>query len=160
MIHTIKNSKWVIATSLICILFGLLTFFTFIDKSFVKLSDSNLQLLLIVNICLLIVFFIMIFLEVKSSLKIDVDISGSKANRKYITFFALFTLIPSILISLFSLFILSYALDKYLDKKITTSVNNSYEIAVSYVDEIKKKTQSEIILIAYDLNMKIYESYF
>ena len=94
----------------------------------------------------------MIFLEVKNSLKIDVDISGTKANRKYITFFALFTLIPSILISLFSLFLLSFALDKYLDKKITTSVNNSYEIATSYVEEIKKKTQSEIILIAYDLN--------
>jgi two-component system nitrogen regulation sensor histidine kinase NtrY len=97
-------------------------------------------------------FFITIFLEVKNSLKIDVDISGSKSNRKYITFFALFTLIPSILISLFSLFLLSYALDKYLDKKVTTAVNNSYEIAKSYTEEVKAKTQSEIILIAYDLN--------
>ena len=61
----------------------------------------------------------MIFKEVNASLRIDVDVSGSKANRKYITFFALFTLIPSILISLFSLFILSFALDKYLDKKVT-----------------------------------------
>jgi len=94
----------------------------------------------------------MIFAEVKSSLKIDVDISGSKANRKYITFFALFTLIPSILISLFSLFLLSFALDKYLDKKITSAVNNSYEIAKSYTEEVKAKTQSEIILIAYDIN--------
>jgi len=90
--------------------------------------------------------------EVKNSLKNDIDISGSNANRKYITFFALFTLIPSILISLFSLFLLSYALDKYLDKKITTAVNNSYEIAKSYTEEVKTKTQSEIILIAYDLN--------
>ena len=152
MLDFIKKNILITIIFIITLFLCLLTFLTFIDKSFVKLSDSNLQLLLIVNICLLIVFFIMIFLEVKSSLKIDVDISGSKANRKYITFFALFTLIPSILISLFSLFLLSYALDKYLDKKITTSVNNSYEIAVSYVDEIKKKTQSEIILIAYDLN--------
>tara|TARA_A100001011_G_scaffold331607_1_gene358112 strand:- start:4486 stop:6099 length:1614 start_codon:yes stop_codon:yes gene_type:complete len=94
----------------------------------------------------------MIFFEVKNSLRIDVDQGELKTNRKYITFFALFTLIPSILISLFSLFLLSFALDKYLDKKITTSVNNSYEIAVSYVEEIKQKTQSEIILIAFDLN--------
>ena len=94
----------------------------------------------------------MIFKEVKNSLKIDVDISGSKANRKYITFFALFTLIPSVLISLFSLFLLSFALDKYLDKKITTAVNNSYEIAKSYTEELRNKAQSEIILIAFDLN--------
>ena len=39
MIHTIKNYKWVIATSLICILFGLLTFFTFINQGFIKLNE-------------------------------------------------------------------------------------------------------------------------
>ena len=94
----------------------------------------------------------MIFIEVRSSLKVDIDVSGIKANRKYITFFALFTLIPSILISFFSLFLLSFALDKYFDKKITTAVNNSLEIAKSYIEEVKTKTQSEIILIAYDLN--------
>ena len=65
-----------------------------IDKSFLKLSDNNLQILLIGNIALLILLFFMIFSEVRNSLKIDVDVSGSKANRKYITFFALFTLIP------------------------------------------------------------------
>jgi two-component system nitrogen regulation sensor histidine kinase NtrY len=97
----------------------------------------------------------MIFIEVRKSLKVDIDISGSRANRKYITFFALFTLIPSILISVFSLFLLSFALDKYLDKKITTAVNNSYEIAKSYTEEVRNKTQSEIILIAYDLNKSI-----
>jgi len=97
----------------------------------------------------------MIFIEIKRSLKVDVDISGSRANKKYITFFALFTLIPSILISLFSLFLLSFALDKYLDKKITTAVNNSYEIAKSYTEAVRTKTQSEIILIAYDLNKSI-----
>ena len=46
-------------------------------------------------------------------------------------------------------------LDKYLDKKVTTAVNNSYEIAKSYTEEVRTKTQSEIILIAYDLNKSI-----
>ena len=97
----------------------------------------------------------MIFKEVSASLRVDVEVGGLKANRKYITFFFFFTLIPSILISLFSLFLLSFALDKYLDKKITTAVNNSYEIAKSYTEEARTKTQSEIILIAYDLNKSI-----
>ena len=145
----------VLSIFLISFTVGFITFLTFIDKSFLELTDSNLQLLLIANIVLLLILFIMIFREVNSSLKIDVDITGFKANRKYITFFALFTLIPSILISLFSLFLLSFALDKYLDKKITTAVNNSYEIAKSYTKEVKAKTQSEIILIAYDLNKSI-----
>ena len=50
---------------------------------------------------------------------------------------------------------MSFALDKYLDRKVTTAVNNSYEIAKSYTEEVKTKTQSEIILIAYDLNKSV-----
>ena len=155
MIEFIKKNTLIGLLFLITLTLGFLTFLTFIDKSFLKLTDQNLQLLLFGNIALLIVLFYMIFKEVSTSLRVDVDVSGSKANRKYITFFSLFTLIPSILISLFSLFLLSFALDKYLDKKITTAVNNSYEIAKSYTEEARTKTQSEIILIAYDLNKSI-----
>jgi two-component system nitrogen regulation sensor histidine kinase NtrY len=155
MIEFIKKNIFIGLIFLITLFLGFVTFLTFIDKSFLKLTDNNLQFLLIGNITLLLVLFYMIFVEVRASLKIDVNISGSKANRKYITFFALFTLIPSILISLFSLFLLSFALDKYLDKKITTAVNNSYEIAKSYTEEVRTKTQSEIILIAYDINKSV-----
>ena len=152
MIDFIKKNILITVIFIITLFLGFLNFLTFIDKSFIKLNDANLQILLIINIIFILLFFIIIFLEVKNSLKNDVDVSGSKANTKYITFFALFTLIPSILISLFSLFLLTFALDKYLDKKITTAVNNSYEIAKSYTEVIKNKTQSEIILIAFDLN--------
>jgi len=155
MIDFIKKNLIIALVFIITLFLAFLTFLTFIDKSFIGLSDKNLQVLLIVNICLLIILFLMIFMEVRKSLKVDIDISGSRANRKYITFFALFTLIPSILISVFSLFLLSFALNKYLDKKITTAVNNSYEIAKSYTEEVRTKTQSEIILIAFDLNKSI-----
>ena len=155
MINFIKKNTFIGLIFLITLTLGFVTFLTFIDKSFLELTDQSLQYLLVGNITLLIVLFYMIFKEVSASLKIDVDVSGSRANRKYITFFALFTLIPSVLISLFSLFLLSFALDKYLDKKITTAVNNSYEIAKSYTEEVRTKIQSEIILIAYDLNKSV-----
>ena len=155
MIEFIKKNAFIVFIFLITLSLGFVTFLTFIDKGFLKLTDQNLQLLLTGNIFLLLLLFYVIFKEVNTSLKIDIDVSGSRANRKYITFFALFTLIPSILISLFSLFLLSFALNKYLDKKITTAVNNSYEIAKSYTEEIRTKTQSEIILIAYDLNKSV-----
>ncbi len=131
---------------------GFLTFLTFIDKSFIQLNDKNLQTLLVLNIIFIISFFIIIFIEIKNSLKENLNVRGSIANKKYVIFFALFTLIPSLLISVFSLFIFSFALNKYFDKKITTAVNNSYEIVDKYVDEKRNKIESDIVLIAYDLN--------
>ena len=74
------------------------------------------------------------------------------SNKKYITYFSLFTLIPSILISVFSLFLFSFALEKYFDKKVTTVVNNSYELAKNYVEEVRNKIEADIILIAFDTN--------
>ena len=152
MYSFLKRNLFLIIIFFITLLLGFITFFTFIDKSFIKLNDENLKYLLILDILLLIVFFTIIFLETKNSLKQNINIRGSISNRKYILFFSLFTLIPSILISIFSLFIFSFALEKYLDTKITTAVNNSYEIAKKYVNEKRNKIESDIVLVAYDLD--------
>ncbi len=152
MIEFIKKNILVILIFIITLFVGFLTFLTFIDKSFIQLNNQNLQYLLLINIIFLLFFFFFIYLEIKKSIKNDIDVEGSKANRKYITFFSLFTLIPSILISVFSLFLFSFALEKYFDKKITTAVNNSYELAKNYVEEVRNKIQSEAVLIAFDVN--------
>ena len=152
MLEFLKKNIIIIILSSITLFLGFLTFLTFIDRSFVDLNEKNLQYLLISNIFLLILLFIFIFVEVKNSIKIDIDKDGLTSNKKYITYFSLFTLIPSILISIFSLFLFSFALEKYFDKKVTTVVNNSYELAKNYVEEVRNKIQSDIILIAFDTN--------
>ena len=155
MIKFIKTNIFIVIIFLATLSIGFLTFLTFIDKSFIKLNETNLQYLLFFNIILLFIFFLIIFIEIKNSLKNDMNIRGSVANRKYITFFSLFTLIPSILISVFSIFLFSFALEKYFDNKITTAVNNSYEIAKNYVQDVRNKIESDIILVAFDLNKNV-----
>ncbi|MDA9697443.1 ATP-binding protein [Candidatus Pelagibacter sp.] len=152
MYEFIKKNIYLIILFIITLSIGFLTFLTFIDKGFIKLSDQNLQILLVLNIVLLIALFVFIFIEIKSAIKNDIDKDGLKSNKKYITYFGLFTLIPSVLISIFSLFLFSFALEKYFDKKVTTVVNNSYELAKNYVEEIRNKIQSDIVLIAFDTN--------
>ena len=152
MIEFLKKNIFIIFLSSITLFLGFLTFLTFIDRSFIELSQKNLQYLLILNILLLLALFLLIFLEVKKSIKNDVDKDGLKSNKRYITYFSLFTLIPSILISIFSLFLFSFALEKYFDKKVTTVVNNSYELAKSYVRQVRNKIESDIVLIAFDTN--------
>ena len=152
MYDFIKKNIYLIFLFIITLSVGFLTFLTFIDKSPIELSSQNLQYLLILNVVLLALLFVFIFLEIKRAIKNDIDKDGLKSNKKYITYFALFTFIPSLLISIFSLFLFSFALEKYFDKKVTTVVNNSYELARDYVDEVRNKIQSEIVLIAFDVN--------
>jgi len=158
MFRFIKQNFFIALIFIVTLSIGFLTFLTFINKSFIDLNEANLQYLLILNVVLLIIFFYIIFREIRSSLKNEMNVRGSKANKKYIAFFSLFTLIPSVLIAIFSLFLFSFALEKYLDNKITTAVNNSYELAKNYVDEKRNKIESDIILVAFDLN-KNYSLY-
>ena len=167
MLDFIKRNIFILIIFFTTLLLGFITFFTFLDKSFINLNQQNLKILLYTNLFFLILFFILIFKEISNSIKANINVKGSVANRKYTVFFSLFTLIPSILISIFSLFIFSFALDKYFDQKITTAVNNSYQLARDYVNEKRNKIESDIILVAFDLdknfklieNKKIFQKY-
>ncbi|MBA1337456.1 MAG: two-component system, NtrC family, nitrogen regulation sensor histidine kinase NtrY [Pelagibacterales bacterium] len=155
MIHIIKNNKWVIATSLICISFGLLTFFTFINQSFIQLNDLNLQILLFFDALLLIFFFTSIIKKTYQILKIKKNKRlGYQTSIKYVTFFSIATLLPSIIIAVFSLLLFNFGLQTYFEKKIKSVVNSSAEIAQNYVDQIRNSIEADILLMVIDLNNK------
>jgi len=155
MIHIIKNYKWVIASSLICTVFGLLTFFTFINQSFINLNDLNFQILLIIDLVLLIFFFSLVIYEIYKILKDKRKGKlGSETSLRYILFFSTTTLLPSILIAIFSLILFNVGLQKYFDKKIKSVVNNSSEIAQNYVDQTRNSIEADILLMLIDVNTK------
>ena len=155
MIHIIKNYKWVIGLSLICIIFVLLTFFTFINQSFIKLNDFTLQILLVIDLILLIIFFSLVIYE---TYKILSDKKkgklGSETGLRYILFFSTTTLLPSIIIAVFSLLLFNVGLQNYFDKKIKTVVNNSSEVAKNYLEEIRSSIEADILLVDIDVNAK------
>ena len=125
MFKIIKNFNWIILSSFLCIFMGIVTFLTFINEGFVPLTDQNLQTLLIIDILLLLVFFSLIFKNFyrfyytgKKNKK------GSKTNLKYISVFSLFTVIPSLVVAIFSLFIFNFGIQNFFDNQITKAVNN------------------------------------
>ena len=153
MIHTIKNYKWVIATSLICIVLGLLTFFTFINQGFIKLNDFNLQILLFADLILLVLFFTLIIFKVFKILREKRKGKlGSETILRYIIFFSTTTLLPSVIIAVFSLFLFNVGLQKYFDKKIKVAVNNSSMVAENYVNQIRNSIEADISLMVLDVN--------
>ena len=153
MIHIIKNYKWIIATSLICIIFGLLTFFTFTNQSFITLKDLNLQILLIIDLILLTLFFCLIVYEVyKISRKRKKKKIGSKVNLKYTLYFSSTTLLPSIIIAVFSLILFNVGLQRYFDDKMKSIVNNSADLAKNYVEQTRNSIETDILLMVLDVN--------
>ena len=152
MFKIIKNFNWIILSSFLCIFMGIVTFLTFINAGFVPLTDQNLQTLLIIDILLLLIFFSLIFKNFyrfyytgKKNKK------GSQTNLKYISVFSLFTVIPSLVVAIFSLFIFNFGIQNYFDKQITKAVNNSFDVAKNYLAESKENVLSDVILMSVGL---------
>ena len=132
---------------------GIVTFLTFINEGFVTLTDQNLQTLLIIDIFLLIIFFTLIFKNFyrfyytgKKNKK------GAQTNLKYISVFSLFTVIPSLIVAIFSLFIFNFGIQNYFNNQITKAVNNSFDVAKNYLEESKDNVLSDVILMSVGLN--------
>ena len=160
MFKIIKNFNWIILSSFLCIFMGIITFLTFINEGFVPLTDKNLQTLLIIDILLLIIFFSLIFKNFyrfyytgKKNKK------GSQTNLKYISVFSLFTVIPSLIVAIFSLFIFNFGIQNFFDKQITKAVNNSFDVAKNYLEESKENVLSDVILMSVGLNRASNEYY-
>ena len=156
MFNFINKNKIIIFIFSITLFLGIITFLTFIDRSFIKLNDTNLQNLLIIDLVVIIIFFILIFIEITKIIKSNSNKEkSSKANLRYITFFSLATLLPSILIAAFSLSLFYFALEKYLDKKVSIAVNNSYDMAKNYLEDIRNNIDADIVLISFDINRNV-----
>jgi two-component system nitrogen regulation sensor histidine kinase NtrY len=153
MFKIIKNFDWIIGSSFLGIFMGIVTFLTFINEGFVPLTDKNLQLLLIIDIIILLVFFSLIF---KNFYRFyytgKKNRIGSKTNLKYISIFSLFTITPSFLVAIFSLFIFNFGIQNFFDKQIKNAVNNSFDVAKNYLEESKKNVESDIFLMSVGLN--------
>ena len=153
MFKIIKNFNWIILSSFLCIFMGIVTFLTFINEGFIPLTDQNLQSLLIIDLFLLLVFFTLIFKNFyRFYYARKKNKKGYQTNLKYISVFSLFTVIPSLIVAIFSLFIFNFGIQNYFDKQITNAVNNSYDVAKNYLEESKENVLSDVILMSVGLN--------
>jgi len=90
MFKIIKDFNQIIILSFICIFLGIITFLTFIGEGFIELNDKNLQILLIIDIIVLIIFFYLIFKNIyRFYLAGKKNRAGSQTNIKYVSLFSL-----------------------------------------------------------------------
>jgi len=140
--------------TLLSLMVGFLTIQTFAGKGFLELNPKNIQILLITNLFLLVTFlffvlykFYQLYIEGRNTKTI-----GTKTKRKFLIYFISLAAIPGIVITIFSLLIFNYSIEKWFDKKINDAVSNSVEIAKKYLREHQLSISKDILLVANDFN--------
>ena len=92
-------------------------------SSFVQLNENNIQLILIINIFIICLFFFLIIRKLVVFLYKSREISGVRTNLNFIKYFIFVTAVPSIFVAVFSLMLFNLGIEKWFDKKVNEDFN-------------------------------------
>lgn len=153
MIKKILSSNLLLYFStILSIIFGIFTLYTFSGSSFVQLNENNIQLILIINLFIICLLFFLIIRKLVVILYKSKEITGVRTNLNFIKYFIFVTAVPSIFVAVFSLMLFNLGIEKWFDKKVNDVVNNSVEVARNYLEENQNSLKGEILAMANDLN--------
>ena len=133
-------------------LFGYITFVKFNLNNLIK--DYFILTILTLSIPIIYLLYRVISQIYNLFFQAKLKVAGYELHKKLATLFSIVCLIPSIIISAFSIITLNTGLDGWFSKKISTAVNQSVEVSNRYLIEHQNAMKGEILEFAKQLNDK------
>ncbi len=144
----------IILISLLLLILGLLYTNSF-NVNIKNLSGSYLYIIFITLFIPIIFLFYKVFKQIRTLFfQAKLKIAGYELHKKLAVLFSIVCLMPSIIISAFSIFTLNTALDGWFSEKISTAVSQSVEVANKYLVEHQNTMKGEVLEFAKLLNDK------
>ena len=78
--------------------------------------------------------------------------TGSRLQTRIIMMFSLVSMLPTIIVAVFSVLFFSQGIQSWFDKRVSTALDESVAVAEGYLREHKKNIQGDIIALANQLN--------
>ena len=150
---------------LVSILLSLLICF-FIYKSlhqFKLINDHEniFTISLIISFLLIVIIFFILLKNIFFILnQIKLEKAGQELQKKILLIFSIIALTPTLFISFFSIFIFDAALSGWFNKKISTAISQSVEVANQYLDEHQSGMRGDILELVnlININSEIFSS--
>ena len=150
---------------LVSILLSLLICF-FIYKSlhqFKLINDHEniFTISLIISFLLIVIIFFILLKNIFFILnQIKLEKAGQELQKKILIIFSIIALTPTLFISFFSIFIFDAALSGWFNKKISTAISQSVEVANQYLDEHQSGMRGDILELVnlININSEIFSS--
>ena len=150
---------------LVSILLSLLICF-FIYKSLYQFKLINdheniFTISLIISFLLIVIIFFILLKNIFFILnQIKLEKAGQELQKKILLIFSVIALTPTLFISFFSIFIFDAALSGWFNKKISTAISQSVEVANQYLDEHQSGMRGDILELVnlININSEIFSS--
>ena len=122
--------------------------FEFIDDYFTIYLFIFFLITILLSICFFISLKIFSFFKDIKSKK-----AGQELQKKILFIFSIIALTPTIVIALFAIFIFDTTLNGWFNKKISTAITQSVEVANKYLLEHQNAMRGDVLELANILNV-------
>ena len=154
LFYLLFRFKGVILIGSSLLLISFITIYYFLIQLFI-ISQNDLIFILAIAVLLfgLFVISVLVFFQIN---KLIVDRkknnAGSQLHWRMAILFGGVSIIPSIILAGFGLFIVDYSFRGWFSDRISTAVNASVKVAEGYLDEHKRGVRGSILAMVNDIN--------
>jgi len=146
---------WLMAAA---ILSGIATYALLTSSEIPFVPDSRLvQGLIGINLLLLLALG---YVVVRSALKLwralRTGAAGTRLQKRIIGLFSLITVVPTLIVSIFSALFFNYGIQAWFDEKVSTALQESVTVAEAYLQEHKEMIRQDAIEMANDVEREIH----
>lgn len=138
-------------------------FFTYNEIAYSQLSDiqkpANIIILVITDLILILLLSILVVRKLFRVWNKSRHQTG-KLQNKIIFMFCLIAAVPTIIITVFSTIFLNFGIQSWFDQRVNTAINESVVVAKSYSDVQLKLIESDVRIMAQDLDYLAQNSFY
>lgn len=137
---------------------GLATYFSIYRSESIFAPDPNVVIsLVVINLILLLSLIGLVSRRIFGlAVERRKGSVGSRLQTKIVFMFSLVAIVPTVIMTVFSIVFFNFGIQTWFDKKVSTAIEGSVAIAESYLEEHKKIIGADILGMANDINRDAY----
>ena len=143
-----------IALAFLALVSGIATYVALSAKSApFATTSSTVRVLLLVNLVLLSTLAVLVARRLVAIWYARRQgQAGSRLQVRAVVFFSLVAIGPPIIMAIFSAVFLENGVQAWFGEKVRTTLNNSLQVAESYIEEHRRTIEADVLAMALDLN--------
>ena len=149
----ITETRLAYASIILALVLGIMTYAVLSSPRFLDGKSDFTLILLGLDVTVLLILSIFVFRRIINLFRERKRrLAGYQLHWRLASLFSIISVLPSLIVMGFAIFVLDYSLRGWFNERISTAVEESVTIANSYLEEHKRSVSGQLLAMANDIN--------
>jgi len=149
----ITETRLAYTSIFLALLLGIMTYAVLSSPRFLDGQSDITVILLGLNVTVLLILSVFVFRRIINLFRERKRrLAGYQLHWRLAILFSIISVLPSLIVMGFAIFVLDYSLRGWFNDRISTAVEESVTIANSYLEEHKRSVSGQLLAMANDIN--------